>query len=136
MGESHKKTFWALELWQDLKFFWGVLDYLFFSCLLLLITLNNNKLVVCQIRKATLTPLGPSARLAFCSRSLFVTSPETQAEASLPAIDLHGVMMAERLPVPRSDLGATAGLRKAWIAIDFYLIQSFHLDSDLFPGAW
>lgn len=45
-----------------------------------------------------LTPLGPSARLALCSRCLFVTSPETRTEASLAAIDLRVVMMAERLP--------------------------------------
>lgn len=44
-------------------------------------------------------------------------------------------MMAERLPAPGSDLGASAGLRKAWIAIDFYLIQSFHLGSNLLPAA-
>lgn len=134
MGESHKKTFWTLELWQDLKFFWHA-GLVVFSHLLLLITSNNNKLVLCQIPKTTLTPLGPSARLAFCSLCLFVTSPETRPEVSLPAIDLCVIMMAERLPAPGSDLGATAGLRKAWIAIDFYLIQSFHLDSDLLPGA-
>lgn len=134
MGESHKKTFWTLELWQDLKFFWHA-GLVVFSHLLLLITSNNNKLVLCQIPKTTLTPLGPSARLAFCSLCLFVTSPETRPEVSLPAIDLCVIMMAERLPAPGSDLGATAELRKAWIAIDFYLIQSFHLDSDLLPGA-
>lgn len=55
--------------------------------------------------------------------------------ASLPAIDRRVVMMAERLPAPGSDLGAGAGLRKAWIAIDFYLIQSFHLGSNLLPAA-
>lgn len=83
-----------------------------------------------------LKPLGPSARFAFCSLCLFVTSSETRPEALLPTIDLRVVMMAERLPAPGSDLAATAGLRKAWIAIDFYLIQSFHLDSDRLPGAF
>lgn len=44
--------------------------------------------------------------------------------------------MAERLPASGSDLGATAGLRKPWIAIDFVLIQSINLGSNLLPGAW
>lgn len=69
-------------------------------------------------------------------RSLSAAQPQPgPGGASLPAIDRRVVMMAERLPAPGSDLGAGAGLRKAWIAIDFYLIQSFHLGSNLLPAA-
>lgn len=50
------------------------------------------------------------------------------------AIDPCGVMMAERLPASEPDLCAAAGLREPWIAIDFYLIQSFHSDSNLLPS--
>lgn len=60
---------------------------------------------------------------------------EAWALAARCRIDPLVVMMAERLLASGSDLGATVGLREAWIAIDFYLIQSFHLGSNLLPGA-
>lgn len=60
---------------------------------------------------------------------------EAWALAARCRIDPRVVMMAERLLASGSDLGATVGLREAWIAIDFYLIQSFHLGSNLLPGA-
>lgn len=114
-----------------------------FCRLLLLITANRGELVTCQIAQSHANtppaslitrprapPLLPPSPLSQCSAATTWTGG-----ASLPAIDRRVVMMAERLPAPGSDLGAGAGLRKAWIAIDFYLIQSFHLGSNLLPAA-
>lgn len=122
-------------------FFQGRLPVFF--CLLLLITSNNSVVVLCQTPKATLTPCGLSHHLVLSLLSFPLSSPPYFCSVArnltkgprLPAIDPLVVMMAERLLAPGSDLGAGAGLRKAWIAIDFYLIQSFHLDSNLLPGA-
>lgn len=102
-----------------------------FSRLLWLITSNRGELVTCQIAQSHAnTPAGLSHRwLLLPSRTQRSQNPDRRAW--LPAIDRRVVMMAERLPAPASDLGAGAGLRKAWIAIDFYLIQSFHLGSNL-----
>lgn len=104
-----------------------------FSRLLLLITSNRGELVTCQIAQSHAnTPLASLIIRSSSSPSQCSQNPDQRA--SLPAIDRRVVMMAERLPAPASDLGAGAGLRKAWIAIDFYLIQSFHLGSNLlFP---
>lgn len=113
-----------------------------FCRLLLLITANRGELVTCQIAQSHANT--PPASLIARSQAppLLLPSPLSVQRshnlgqgAWLPAIDRRVVMMAERLPVPGSDLGAGAGLRKAWIAIDFYLIQSFHLGSNLLPAA-
>lgn len=111
-----------------------------FGCFLLLITSNNSTVVLCQTTQShsnTPWPLSSSCLVSLLLCSLLphfcsVARNLSRGHAA-PAIDLRVVMMAERLPAPGSDPGARAGLRTAWIAIDFYLIQSFHLRSNHLP---
>lgn len=111
-----------------------------FCCRLLLITSNNSKLVLCQTTQSHSNTPWPLSSSCLVSPSPSLSPPlllqcgqKPNRRPRCPAIDLRVVMTPERLPAPGSDLGARAGLRKAWIAIDFHLIQSFHLDSNLLP---
>lgn len=99
-----------------------LLSLLLFSLLFVLIT-SNKQLCIMSGTQSPLSYVG-------------LVSGRARAGSGLAksAIDPLCVMMAERLPASEPDLCTAAGLREPWIAIDFYLIQSFHSDSNLLPG--
>lgn len=126
----------VLEYWQDSGFFFFNTDL---RCLFSPSSLVNYiGQQHSQIHEAVLTsliilshrssPLNASSTLLQCSQKL-------NRRPLLPTIDLGVVMILDRLPALASDLGVGAGLSKAWIGIDFYLIQSLHLGSVLLPAA-